>query len=467
MIRQQLTMASLMIAVACAGRDVAAAAPVIGLIDLGTPEWQASGSVELVRLDEPRVHIAATLQQDAQGRTFVAARRALDYDARYAVIRSGGSGEELTRFQTIRNPLVEKLYLRGGNATQRHEFRYDAAGRLRQRDEFGAALDGNRTVQSGVASFLYDDAGRLAIERYANGSGPDGIWGSADDVIGVLNHTQHDAQGRVAELRTSFGPGQDGTWLTADDARSSVSGYQYDAAGNVTRSVRVDSIDGVATAQEWSEQRYAPNGALAASLSFRAPGPDGLWFTADDVAGHCDIQRAELPGQVHAVAPGPDNRWCSNDDQVDSYRRDRSYGDGWAHIYVTGAGADGVWFTDDDAIEAVSRYWRDENGYRLRHVKWVGAGADGRWLSADDVPALYSTYGYDGHGLLSVATHYRGAGNDGVWFTSDDAVRYYERYRYEPDGARLTVVQVADPGPDALWFNEDDQPSEISRYARE
>lgn len=465
MSRQQLTMTLLIIGAACVGRDVAAAAPVVGLIDLGTPEWQASGDVELVRLDEPRVRIAATLQQDANRRTVVAARRALDYGARYAVIRGGG--EELTRFQTIRNPIVEKTYLRDGSVTQRHDFRYDATGRLLQRDEFAAALDGNHAVQSGAALFIYDAAGRLVIETYATASGADAVWGSRDDVIGVINQTEHDAHGRVAEMRASFGEGQDGTWLTADDARSSVSGYRYDADGKVTRAVRVDSVDGEATAHEWSEQRYAANGALLAALSFRAPGPDDLWFTADDVAGHCDIQRAELPGQVHAVASGADNRWCTDDDQVASYRRDRSYADGWAHIYVAGAGADGVWLTDDDAIEAISRYWRDEVGNRLRHVKWVGAGADGRWLSADDVPALYSTYRYDVQGLPAVATHFQGAGPDGVWFTADDAVRYYERYRYASGGARLTLVQVTDPGPDAVWFNEDDQPSEISRYARD
>jgi hypothetical protein len=49
-----------------------------------------------------------------------------------------------------------------------------------------------------------------------NGFGPDGMWGTADDVIGSYAKTTYDAVGNRVDQKT-YNAGLDAMWKTADD----------------------------------------------------------------------------------------------------------------------------------------------------------------------------------------------------------------------------------------------------------
>jgi|GEM_PF-6882386 len=97
-------------------------------------------------------------------------------------------------------------------------------------------------------------------------------------------------------------------------------------------------------------------------LSVYALGPDGEWFSADDVLARnvstTFNAQGNLTGYVDSLAPGPD----------------------------------GQWFTADDQMNYVYSAVYDLSGQILSAASHGAAGPDAEWLTADDVIRYYETY---------------------------------------------------------------------------
>ena len=133
-------------------------------------------------------------------------------------------------------------------------------------------------------------------------------------------------------------------------------------------------------------------------------------------------------------------------------------------IWFLGAGADGIWFTEDDAddLRSYEHNFYDDRGKLIQQAYYSNAGIDGIWLSADDQPNSYEDYtqelNIDGQ-PTPVITTYGSSGPDGQWFTDDDAFPGYEYQTQETltNGViRKQTITLNDIGPDGILFTSDD-----------
>jgi hypothetical protein len=160
--------------------------------------------------------------------------------------------------------------------------------------------------------------------------------------------------------------------------------------------------------------------------------------------------------------------------------------------FVSGAGADGIWFTPDDTVLASERYdydgtakltkdvissesgtdvsygsyMYDSAGRCVRYTKYVGPGPDGTWFTADDTIGYYIDYAYNSDSRLFRVIHYAGPGPDGIWVSQDDVVSQYEEYRYDPVGRESGHLKYSTAGKDAIWFTADDTLSHFNKKVR-
>jgi hypothetical protein len=373
---------------------------------------------------------AATVTWDADTRTL----RVVPIDAMRAEARYRLQIEPLDatlRFETRRLRVARSVRYDGGVVRSYDAYEPDADDPYLERSTIfdGAGPD--------AAWFTADDdlGGWTAITRTSaaeyrevgfNGPGADGVWRTADDHVWYLTRHELDAAGRTARRityetagadgtpftaddpvltyyvierdpagrpadTTSFdGPGPDGTWLTADDVTDS-GRYQrvYDAAGRVARAIDYDAADAIADTIAYS---LDDRGVLAWTAWASAPGPDGAWFTTDDVLDNAAARRRNLDDELVGTT---------------------TYG---------APGADGAWRTADDVVEFYDAYQpfaRDQYRAMTRHT---GAGPDGTWFTADDPASLRIAQRFDADGLRTATQYLAAAGPDGAWFTADDVV---------------------------------------------
>lgn len=186
---------------------------------------------------------------------------------------------------------------------------------------------------SGYLIYGYDDKGFLTrITRY-NGSGPDLVWFSNDDVVASYQTELYDSQS--IKIRSIFysAPGMDGLWFTGDDTISSYQTYVRDGSGGVKRTV-----------------------------TYTGAGADGLWQTADDLVASYwqnlyDANNMKSKS-THYGATGTDGLWFTADDQVisyDSFQYDADLNPALRTSYGW-PGADASWFTGDDIIMTTNEF---------------------------------------------------------------------------------------------------------------
>lgn len=233
-------------------------------------------------------------------------------------------------------------------------------------------------------------------------AGPDGRFGTADDVVTGYNRTTFQAGGDSAQDAWFYGPGADGSdtkWFTADD----VPGGYWNQPGNT---------------YGWST---------------RDPGMDGKWFTADD----------------------PVTDWEKFGETVDGVAINPMY---------NAPGPDGRWFTDDDVMYAYNKRFVDEAGSEIQRVTYVGPGEDGKWFTADDVISSdgywKATYppGHTSWASWDRQVRYTAPGPDGKWLTADDVVGSYSTHAFADDTVYWTTENsYSNPGADDKWFTADDQ----------
>jgi hypothetical protein len=275
----------------------------------------------------------------------------------------------------------------------------------------------------------YDSAGNRTRFVYYD-AGPDLIPLSADDEVISYNEYAYDENKRRLHSHSVFDPGPDGIWFTDDDLISIDYDYsEYDADGNIVR-----------------------------SLMYSA-GDDGLFHTADDVLISYVSYENQIDGpyQISYDGQGPDGIWFTPDDLVSSYRMKKIDSDGnTLDVSYSGAGPDGAWVTSDDLVFYYSKYKYDDNGNMIFYGCCFDAGADRLWFTDDDeyssirMFAIYS-YEYDSSGRPFRSIQ-RNAGADGVMFTNDDVVLSYTTFSYDTNGRLIKQIHYTDPGPNGEWF---------------
>ncbi len=222
--------------------------------------------------------------------------------------------------------------------------------------------------------------------------------------------------------------GPDQKWFTRDDAVSRYSTVSYDRHGRVKKEVSCKAGNDV---QEYWIYNYNIRHQKDRECYYHNSGPDGLWFTRDDAevahmffeygAGgkkartvRYDLRRNIICYALFEYSPG---------------------GKLVEDVEYQSAGADGRWFTSDDAVEKYHRLEYDQEGRLSRvteyHGQEGGRGPDGIWFTPDDIVTAAKEFLYDEKGLVGQTNKYIAPGPDGKWFTGDDVLQYYTLRSYE------------------------------------
>ena len=251
----------------------------------------------------------------------------------------------------------------------------------RAADQDGAVPDGSSSCANAVTL------------RYS-GPGPDGVWGTADDVIVQRDDYGYDALGQNVLLDWFTGAGPDGTWGTADDVET----HRYHS--------------------------IFQGGHQIARAEFGGPGPDNVWGTSDD---------RQLSNSVFAY---------------DSAGR-------MASETNTNLGSDGVWGTADDQIGLRIVFGYDASGRLSTLVLYDGPGLDGVWATADDTVRSSFSITTDAAGNYQTVFENDAPGPDRIWGTHDDVPVTLFRFTCG-DPTESTETVSLSPGPDGLWNTADD-----------
>lgn len=214
-------------------------------------------------------------------------------------------------------------------------------------------------------------------------------------------------------------------------------------------------------------------------LNFDHPGTDAIWGNNDDVPAARSLYAISASTDL-TLFPG-------------------SFA-GWARLsfLFSGAGADGLWQTEDDILASVydARHALASAAIRLKSyalantwcirqttdlssyetitattpttatgVVYNHTGFDQHWLSADDGIRRWHTYTLN-TGMVEQFIANLLPGNDFLWFTPDDWIGAHERFYYDAAQALTAVVIYGDPGSDVTFGNNDDLATRLVFYAR-
>ncbi|HSD87005.1 MAG TPA: Ig-like domain-containing protein [Kofleriaceae bacterium] len=251
---------------------------------------------------------------------------------------------------------------------------------------------------------------------------------------------------------------------------------------------------------------FVMNGLQTRISTMNSPGPDQVWFTADDVGGSYAKLRADAQGRLTVLdlfnagvdgiygnaddvetgsytftydaaghlsslginsGIGPDNMWGTADDiptgvigviwQGDSFI-------GW--IQYNSPGLDGVWRTSDDRSSATNnftKYQYDMQGHRTRQIDYQ-PGPDQLNGTADDVTLRYFDLTNDSHGFATQSVR-KDKGADNMWFTGDDVTTGYIKYTRDARGLvteTLEYLNAGSAGADTMFMTGDDVASSRS-----
>lgn len=299
-------------------------------------------------------------------------------------------------------------------ASSRTEWVVIASGAKQLQKQYAAGADGKfgtaDDVVTGVQQTDLDPNGNATAYWTFDAPGADGRWETSDDHVAALSTSSWDGSW-LAESDSHDSPGADGRWNTAEDVITRIQRYEHDARGRLVREIELDAGPdqraGTAddTVIDYSTQEFDPQDQYARHVFFYSLGvdgmagtaddgigPDGVWFTADDVPDavytHSFDAAALVSSGATYLGPGPDHVWLTSDDAV--YARYATTYDARRTItgssYYTGAGSDGLWGTADDALAWYTIYHRDSDGLALDYTDYAAPGPDGLWHTADDRP---------------------------------------------------------------------------------
>gem|GEM_PF-2465411 len=272
----------------------------------------------------------------------------------------------------------------------------------------------------------FDAAGATTGNYITHDAGPDGVWGTADDVIyGGYEKFTYTSDGQIAS-RTSFGPGPDGLWYTADDTPTPV-----------------------------TTRTFLPNGALATDDSFNVIPPFGSSPEPEVFTTYVYASDGTLKTAISAIRAGADGVWGTADDLVAwsvSYTYDE-FGRVVLELVAAGPGPDGIWGTADDAFTNYIHHFYLASG-RLDRLEYYDNGTDHLPGTPDDVLDETDTSSYDAANNLVRLV-----------YTYPDAVGSpYVSITYDAHGNRLTRSSYGTSGPDSIWFNADDRRDSLQTF---
>lgn len=204
-------------------------------------------------------------------------------------------------------------------------------------------------------------------------AGPDGAWFTQDDAICNYYLKRFDAAGLLRE-RSFYLPGPDRAAFTADDIAEEHQVFAYDAAGRMIREEfygrkkkklytalyeydaagrKVRVVRKAGRKQKVGEMTfgYDARGQLAQDAEYDGAG-DLVKYHRFFYDRKGRVSRAVEYHRDHN-GQGPDGVWFSGDDVIfaaKEYFYDRD-GSGFKDKKYIAAGPDGVWFTPDDTIQ--------------------------------------------------------------------------------------------------------------------
>lgn len=305
---------------------------------------------------------------------------------------------------------------------------------------------------SGSYAVRQTSADPLWVRAVRMSFGVDGLPDTADDYIIAYTVLPSGFQG--AQYSFSH-PGEDGIWFTEGDIAGPAFNNKvvYFPAGSML------------------EYEGASEGALLV-IPCLDVGQDGIAFTADDSATGCSAGGYQIiiidgqgnRGQVVSYNnPGPDALWFTADDKVQNYvlTTYNSTGISLGSAVYNSAGADGLWFTEDDPLLQHSLFQLDENYKPLYMATYNLPGNDYTWFTADDVVSAWSYFGYDENGNSVLVANHTNKGSDGVWFTADDHATGVISLK-DDNGNVVVSASLSKMGPDGIWLTGDEQLSTYS-----
>lgn len=334
-------------------------------------------------------------------------------------------------FTTVLNPLAyNEAYDASGNLIGYQTLENDEHGRNTANRIYGPGADGVLGTPDDVLSFLqlaeYNDFQDVFFSY--DDPGPDGAWETEDDHVLFFSVAWTDPDTGIRWSVSANDPGPDGLWLTADDV---ITGYtttepleggfrhtEYsDPGADGTWNTADDVIDFFFQAVTDLTSRVTQN-------SFGG-GADGVFGTPDD-DGIVAIEALNEFGFTDTLAVyndrGPDGVFFTADDVL-SQDRTYTYGDHGElmliHEVSTAFG---------DSYEG---FRHDENQLETLFMNIADPGPDAEYGTDDDIPAFYGTSAHDALGGLTMEDFYSDAGPDAAWFTADDLLGAHRDF--DPD----------------------------------
>ncbi len=451
--------------------------------DAASPEGSTKEHlrIEMFFVDRTSDPVDGTAQWDASTRTLTfSPARPLARGASYTLMMSGIrdlNGATLTdmtvSFDTVSNPVaVETTYLESGEVEFYMANDLDPRGRvLRSRKYTSAGPDGVWHTDDDVLGLYvanqYDSNDLLSEQTIIGGPGPDNVWLNEDDLIATLYRYETD-QRHLTRLVIVTAAGGDGLWRTDDDLVERYWAFRYNTQGTLVRLGQYSgagpdgmffTVDDIAASNSivWQADTDA-TGRDARITAYYDSGVDGIWETPDDtVAWRDDIiqNAADFTSTTVRYIPGNDGKWFTDDDVVANYVMEKYDASGRLlnSDYAVSPGADGVWFTGDDAFNSKFRQSYADDG-SLVQADFLYSSRDTGWAQFDLM--YYDQYDYNADAQLTRSSRFNGSGPDNTWYTSDDVLQSLTMSEYDTNGNRLSTTSIRGAGVDGQWNTPDD-----------
>ena len=167
------------------------------------------------------------------------------------------------------------------------DYSYNQAGYL-TRIDYGDPVGEGADRYSWYDSKEYNGDNFPVREVTYGGPGVDGEWFTADDEVMSYSVNTYDANGGLIQTVKYVSPGSNGLWLDGDDTASFCTKFTYGANNLLARSEYYGDISSAGTPctgtlYEYTQYGHDAQGRKTAAIRYGGPGPDGNWFTNDDV----------------------------------------------------------------------------------------------------------------------------------------------------------------------------------------
>lgn len=326
----------------------------------------------------------------------------------------------------------------------------------------------------------------ISAQITSGGMGPDGKWLSGDETLFGYSYAEYNDAGFQTRRANFSARGADNKWFTSDDLPSASNYWvrELDAEGRIVMELRMDAslAPGEAAFSESHISRYQvynEDRSLSVTLfradfgadgqpftaddilpwpysvttpegldQFRQPGPDGIWFTADDVRSNYivysfdGLRRTEQrfdAGDVlisyTEIVP-----LTASSYRLNSYALDESEQMVLSSYSIVEEDLNGyplvtIYYDVADVISYAEYTERDANGNIIRQGWSYAPGPDGIWASGDDF-SYYALYFFNAEGQ-QIGSGTERVGADGLWGTEDDSSTYDAISLYEQDTGLL------------------------------